>query len=96
MTTPKRAFEIVVTVQGDTWDDAVDKLCELANHVEEHGRECALVSGGVHSGGWVEVNHNPDMTHEKYMAAVESMRARKTPNAESPPTPGASTKESGT
>ena len=75
MTRPKRRWTIDVHASGDEWVDAVTRLRELADHVEEHGQACEMVMGGHVSSGYVHVRHDPDMTHEKYGQALDAYLA---------------------
>ena len=74
MKKPKRCYQIVITVGGDTWKDAVRLLKELTDEAAEHGPECKMVSGGASAGGYVKVEHDPDMTNAMYQAALEEYR----------------------
>lgn len=68
---PRRAFDLTLHLGGDTWQDVVELLRTLADHVVEHGPECDMVTGGCASGGHVQVIRDPAMTHDAYVAAVE-------------------------
>lgn len=68
---PRRAFDLTLHLGGDTWQDVVDLLRTLADHVVEHGPECDMVTGGCASGGYVQVIRDPAMTHDAYVEAVE-------------------------
>ena len=70
MKRPQRRYKVTVTVQGDTWEDAVRELAETTRHVEQHGPECQQVSGGYSSSSIVAVEHDPDMTGDKYRELV--------------------------
>lgn len=71
MKAPKRCYEITITVGGDTWDDAIHEVLRLAYHAKDRGPECRCFCGGGHVGGSVEVRHDPNMTHERYIAELE-------------------------
>lgn len=72
---PRRAFDITIHLGGDTWADVVDLLRDFAAHIEEHGPECDRVTGGVASGGHVQIFRDPAMTHDAYVAAIERWKA---------------------
>jgi len=61
---PDHAFELVISVGGETWPRTVAELQRLTDHVAKHGPECNLVSGG---GGCAEVRiRRRDVTPENY------------------------------
>lgn len=68
---PRRAFDLTISIGGNTWADVVELLRDFAAHVEEHGPECSLVLGGYVSGGYVDIRRDPAMTHDAYCAAIE-------------------------
>lgn len=79
MSRPHRRYEIALVVHGDDWDAAIQQLRHMAEHVEEHGEGCGMVSGGYDSGGHVHIAHDPEQTHEGYIAELEAWReARRT------------------
>ena len=71
---PKRCYDITVRVGADTWEDAARELERVALHVVDHGPECNQVSGGPDSGSWVHIDHNPEMTHDRYFEDVERFK----------------------
>lgn len=68
LTPPKRRFEIFMAVSGDAVEDAARMIAEFAKQILIGQNEC--VSGGCRSGGHFKLTENPDMTHEKYAAAL--------------------------
>jgi hypothetical protein len=69
---PHRAYELDIHIGGDTWDEVIWNLHELANHIPDHGPACSSVSGSPSGGHSVTVTHRPEMTHEKYIEALEA------------------------
>lgn len=76
MAKPHRAFEIELKVTGDTWKDVVYELNRIIDEVKEHGQDCKLVSGGYSSGGYVLINHDPNMTHDKYFEDIAEAKLK--------------------
>lgn len=72
---PMRCFEVTITVGGDTWEDVRWQLQGILPHIEDHGPDCKSVSGSPTSNHVVHVVHNPEMTNEKYFAAIEAWRS---------------------
>lgn len=72
---PQRTFKVTVTVQGDTWEDAMRELHACARHVEDHGPECEQVTGGYSSSSIIDVRHDPAMTGDKYRDLVDEYLA---------------------
>jgi len=72
---PRRRFHVAIVVDGDTWEDVAQSLRELLPHVEEHGPKCDSVSGGYSRGHFVHVVEDPEMTNEKYQAALDAYLA---------------------
>lgn len=70
MNKPKRAYELVLRIGGDTWEGVVHQLMFCANHVQEHGPTCRSVMGGPGDNHSIEIEHSPDMTHERYHAEL--------------------------
>jgi len=73
---PHRAFEIVVKVGADEWPRLVGEVQRLATHIEDHGVECGMVTGGPDVGGYVQIVQRPEMTHERYIAELEAHLAK--------------------
>ncbi|HEV7674469.1 MAG TPA: hypothetical protein VGQ12_08060 [Candidatus Angelobacter sp.] len=44
---PRHPFELRISIGGDDWDYVVRVIRELAVHIEEHGPDCAMCSGGA-------------------------------------------------
>lgn len=78
-TRPARRFTVTIEAGGDTWDDIAHALRDLLPHIEEHGPKCDSVSGGCSGGHWVRVIENPEMTPEKYRAALDAYLDEATP-----------------
>ncbi len=66
MKQPQRASTLPVKIGGDTWQDVLAELERIADHVPECGPKCQLVSGGVSCGSLVTVEHDPEMTSERF------------------------------
>jgi hypothetical protein len=43
---PRHPFEVRITIGGDDWEYVLHTLMELRAHLEEHGPDCNLSSGG--------------------------------------------------
>lgn len=78
---PRRRYEILLKLGGDDWDAALRILRRTAEHIEDHGPECSLCEGGYDSGGYVHITHDPDMTHDKYVEAIEAWKRAPAPSA---------------
>lgn len=74
MDTPKRAFVIKMEVHGDTLKDATALLEHFTGEIAKGLTDC--VTGGCGCGGFFKVSVNPEMTPEKYVAALEEYRNR--------------------
>ena len=73
MTKPTRRYTITVEIGDDTWEGAVAELRRVCAHVEEHGPECKLVSGGYSGCSMVTIAHDPTMTHDRYMSELDEV-----------------------
>lgn len=71
-TPPKRKYTLRMSIGGDEWEDVFRALREAMEHVSEAGPNCRTVSGGVSAGYFVEVEHHPEMTREKYHEELDS------------------------
>ena len=71
MTTLKRCYHVTITAGGDTWEAALAQLSELFHVAEKHGPDAHSIVGGYDRGGSIMVEHDPDMTGEKYRAELE-------------------------
>lgn len=81
MKSPSRAFELNIKIGGDTWEDVLRNLRELASHVEDHGSNCNSVSGGYSSHHIVDVRIRPDLTHDQYSVELEEyLKNLRSPN----------------
>ena len=77
MDAPRHAFEIRISIGAETWPLAVYEMRRLADHIEEHGPECNMASGGAGSCSSVHVEKR-DVSPEKYRAELEEwMNSRK-------------------
>ncbi|RIL03113.1 MAG: hypothetical protein DCC71_15390 [Proteobacteria bacterium] len=74
MTFPKHTFELTLHVGACDWPSVVREVQRLAEHVEEHGPDCNMSSGGYGVGSYVSVEHQPDVTLESFVEAVEQWR----------------------
>ena len=72
MDRPRRRYTLTIEIGADTWDDVIHDLRHTARHVEDHGPACQSVMGGPSGGHIVTVLHNPEMTHDRYMAELET------------------------
>lgn len=78
MNAPKRQYELKITIGGDEWMDVVYALCSLADHVEEHGPNCAFVSASPRDSSSVLIEHNQEMTHDRYHEELRAyLRAKR-------------------
>jgi hypothetical protein len=68
---PQRMYQVTIEVGADSWEDTAAEIRRVLEHVEEHGPECSLVSGGYSSGSHVTVRHDPAMSHDAYFAALD-------------------------
>lgn len=46
---PVQPFELTIAIGAESWDLAIGRLRELANHIAEHGPDCSMVSGSAGS-----------------------------------------------
>ena len=70
----RRRYHITVSAGGDDWTLAQRQLLELVEEVKKQGERCQTVSGGPAAGGYVEVEHDPTMTHERYIAELDAQK----------------------
>lgn len=66
MTRPHRAYELDIHIGGDSWEDVLRHLQDLAHHIPDHGLECNSTSGGYSANHTVHVAHRPEMNHDRY------------------------------
>jgi hypothetical protein len=77
---PQHAFEMSVKIGGNTWEDTINMLGDVALHVKMHGHHC-----GISSGGWggcysVDIQRRevePDAYRAELGAWTERQRAKK-------------------
>lgn len=70
--TPERAFVIEVEVSGDTWEDAITELENLAAHIRDHGPDCKSVSGSPSASHIVKrIKRDANKTPEQYRNELE-------------------------
>ena len=69
---PKRCYTLHLNVGGDTWEDVIRSLREATDHIEEHGKECRMASGGVSAGYSVVVENRPEMTSARYFEELDA------------------------
>lgn len=68
---PRRKYELDLRIHGDTWEDIVRELQDLAQHAKSRGPECSSVSIGSSSGYIITVRHDPNMTGDLYQQQLE-------------------------
>lgn len=73
---PRRAFRAEITVHGDTHADLIDALREIVDRFASEDYRGGA-SGGPSSGYAVRFSHDPEMTHDRYFAAVDDYRFTK-------------------
>jgi hypothetical protein len=72
---PKRRFEVRLDIGGDSWDDILEQVDFLGIHLAgENGPKCNSVMGGNSSSHVVVVVERPDVTPDKYRAALLEYR----------------------
>ena len=71
---PERRYVIELKAGADSLKDLASILGEFADAVSSGGTN--LVTGGLSAGGHFVVRENPDMTHDRYIEAVEVWRSR--------------------
>lgn len=69
---PHRAFELEITIGGDTWADVLRDVRDLASHIPEHGPACNSVSGGPGGNHIVTVRVDETMTHDRYFKELDA------------------------
>lgn len=69
---PVHTYEVTIRVGGCDWADVLRRIAELAEHIETHGPECNLASGGAGTAASIDVRHHADVTEETYRAALEA------------------------
>lgn len=74
---PRRRWLVEINVGGDELEDVLREILRMAEHVQEHGKDCSMVSGGYSTGGFVRITENPDMTHDRYFEEIERWKAEK-------------------
>lgn len=70
MDKPHRAYQLTISIGGDTWEDVMRELEHFHLELESHGAECGLVAGGSSSSGYIHIVHDPDMTHDRWCEAL--------------------------
>ncbi|MBF6368399.1 hypothetical protein IU433_12335 [Nocardia puris] len=65
---PRRAYHAEITIGADTLTDLIYELEDLANRLRDGYTSGDLLSGSPSSGAVARIAHNPDMTHDRYMA----------------------------
>jgi hypothetical protein len=70
---PMHAFEVRISIGGETWDYVVRTLDELADHIALHGPGCNMCSGGAGGSHSVTIAER-DITPEAYRAELEEWR----------------------
>lgn len=72
---PCRAYYAEITVNADTLADLIDQLTDITCQLEDDGVVGSVISGGVSSSVQLAIIHDPNMTHDKYMAANKAWLA---------------------
>lgn len=81
MSVPRRRFEVVVRIGADHWDGVQDMVNYAQDHLSDH--RASLITGGVSCGMTIQVDIRPEITAERYQAALSEYCARR--RIESPP-----------
>lgn len=64
---PKRAYQLVIRVDGDTWEDVVRMMREINTSVRDVGPDAfPCLSGGYSCGYTVQKVVDPTMTHDRW------------------------------
>ncbi len=70
---PCHAFEVRISIGGNDWPFVIDALKELVAHLEKHGENCGMCSGGYNGSYSVDIQKR-DVTPEAYRAELEEWR----------------------
>jgi len=81
MKPPRHAFEVEIHVGGETWGDTLREIQRFCEHIERHGPECNLASGGAGSAGHITV-WKRDVTPAQYRRELEEWAQQRTPTEE--------------
>jgi hypothetical protein len=73
---PKHAYEVLIKIGGETWEYVTQTLHDLAFHVEEHGPECGLTSGGAGGSHYVHIERR-DISPQDYRIELEAWLAQR-------------------
>lgn len=65
---PHKRFTVILKIEAHSWDDAARYVQEFAEHVIEHGPQCALISSHR---GWIKVTERSGQTEDKYDVELE-------------------------
>lgn len=80
---PKRRLRIVLDLHANDWSALSDAWGDIRHAVFLDGSTNATL-GGSDAGWHVEVTDNPDMTPERYRAALNEWRERDVDTTEAP------------
>lgn len=69
---PKRCYVLQLNVGADTFEDLVRQLNCAVEILEESGPGCQSVMGGSYCGHSILVEHDPDMTHDRYFELLDA------------------------
>jgi hypothetical protein len=69
----QHAFEVRISIGGNDWGYVIRTLRELASHVEDHGPECSLCSGGWHGSHSIHIKSR-DVTTDQFRNELEAWR----------------------
>ena len=67
---PKHPFEVNIRIGGDTWEYILRTVRELSYHLEEHGPDCRLCSGGAGGCHSVDIQRR-DISPEDYRKELQ-------------------------
>lgn len=71
MEAPIRQYQLKATIAGDTIEDVIHALKQIAFDLKTTNSKQS-VSGGVNSGWFWEIRHDPEMNHDAYVEKVHA------------------------
>lgn len=74
---PKRRFTLKIEWGSDDREGLVHALRHIAFEIESGAPPDRVISGRPRDGGHYELVEDPDMTHERYMAALDRWLAER-------------------
>ncbi len=66
---PHKRFTVILKIEAHSWDEAARYVAEFADHVVDHGPQCALISSNR---GWIKVTERPEQTETNYNEELET------------------------